>query len=466
MEANFALALKSAANRHIFSRFRHHVRLWASLVFIGFSFFDYLYRSDYFTQWLFYRIITVVAVNLLFFCCIKLKSLRKKMESVAVAVICLYCWPIAIMIFDSGGYKSIYITGLILCGTTGLQLFRLRGRMALYALTIAYLPAIVVIFNNIHLDELKTAILQSGFLIGMVVLSSIYSKSEDQVDRWWMKFRRLANDEIQRLRKTEILKNHFPQVIRETFEKNPEKIFMRKIFPNAVVGFADIVSSSQLSNNVSIPIDWSIKERFLEAATRRAIESEMVVLTHMGDGFLFLANYNESSQWYYNLISFYENLITDFKNIYNELNLSSTGVHSGVKFGVSSGPVMVGFLGTNQSYFTAIGSDVNLASRLCSIADTDQIVLSSRVWHSIQPLLLGWHYTTKTYDNIKGFNYPISAVHISPRTSDEHQQMICARCNKSMSLIKTEEGFLDYRCEEGHNTPLFKPLLRNNSSAS
>ncbi len=444
-------------NRHIFSRYRNHIRWKAGLVYIFFGLFDYLYSPEHFPLWVSLRVGFLVAIFGLFNVVFKSKFLRKNMTYVSGFVLCLACWPICFMIYQSGGYISIYNTGLILCGTTGLQVFRMRKKLALYSLALSFLPAIFVFFKSAPFSDFHIATIQSGFLIGMVILSYIYGASEEKVDSGWMLFKSLAEGEIDHLKKTEILKNHFPKIIRDSFEENPNLILQKKILPNAVVGFADIVSSSVISNEVPLIIDWNLKEKFLDAATARAIQSDMVVLTHLGDGFLFLANYNESSQWYYNLIAFYEGLVTDFKQIVKELNLDSLEIETGVKFGVSSGPVVVGFLGKSQSYFTAIGPDVNLAARLCAIASSDQIVLSSRVWHSIKPLLVGWDFEHHVHKTIKGFDYPISAVHVSPRSTIKNG-LTCAMCGGSMSLIKTEEGYLDYRCKEGHNTPQLTSL--------
>ena len=453
------------SNRHVFSRFRVHIRIWAAIVYLSFGVFDFLYSSDNAFKWFGLRLGTVLASQLLFIAVVHSKFLRRRLGRVAVLTIVLFCWPVCYMIFESGGYLSLYSSGLILCGITGIQIFRLRNTDALVSLGISYFPAILIYFWTVPDSEIRLAFIQSGFLIGMVMLSYIYGTSEEQVDRWWEEFKAFAQSEISLLQKTEILKNHFPKVIRDAFERNPDLIFQRKILPNAVVGFTDIVASTQISNVVPLAIDWEIKEKFMEAATRRAMESEMVVLTHLGDGFLFLANYNEGSQWYYNLISFYESLISDFRKLTKELNLEATGIDTGIKFGVSAGPVMVGFLGRNQSYFTAIGPDVNLAARLCALAGADEIVLNSRVWHSIRPLLVGWSFRTQTYKEIKGFDHSIDVVHVSPRQS-HGSDMVCAQCGQSMSLIKTEDGFLDYRCVDGHDTPILSIDAKTKRSAA
>ena len=449
--ASGAKSNRRSHTRHIFSRYRRHIRLAASAVYLGFALFDYLYRPDLFWEWLGLRLSFVVSVSLLFWLSVKSKPIRNHMQAVASLTIALSCWPIVVMMAQSGGSQSLYLTGLLLCGTTGLQVFRLRKKYALVALLLSFVPAIFVIFSQFA-GSVMTPLIQSGFLLGMIALSFIYGASEEKVDNSWQKFKTLTQEELKRYQRTEVLKNHFPKIIRENFEKNPGTIFQKKILPNAVIGFTDIVASSQISNEVPLAIDWDLKEKFLEAATQRAIASEIVVLTHLGDGFLFLANYNESSQWYYNLISFYEGVVADFRRISAQLNLQSTGIETGVKFGVSSGPIMVGFLGHQQSYFTAIGPDVNLASRLCAVAKPDQIVVSSRVWHSIRPLLIGWNFQMQNYSNIKGFDYEVSAVHISPRSISESVSQ-CPSCGSPMTLIRTEEGFLDYRCISSHEPP-------------
>lgn len=444
--------LNRSVNRHIFDRLRRHIRFAASAVYMLFGVFDYMYAPEHFKLWIALRCCFVISVFGLFEAAKRFKSVRIRMQWVAAMTIAFACWPISIMIYQSGGVHSFYLAGLILIGTTGLQVFRLRKQMALISLAASFLPAIVICFATVATEEIHLAFIQSGFLIGMIILSFIYGASEEQLDIWWAKYKKITKAELQRYQRTEILKNHFPKVIRDSFEQNPGSIFQKKIIENAVVGFTDIVASSQISNEVPIAIDWELKERFLEAATQRAIASEMVVLNHLGDGFLFLANYNESAQWYYNLMSFYEGLVSDFRKISTQLNLSSTGIDTGVKFGVSCGPAMVGFIGQHQSYFTAMGPDVNLASRLCAVAQADQIVLSSRVWQSVRPLLIGWNFRTEIYQNIKGFDYPISAIHISPRSITE-KSTVCSTCGKVMSLIRTEDGFLDYRCIDGHTIP-------------
>lgn len=452
MKPQLERSLRKSLQRHIFSRLRFHIRFMAAAIYVSFSALDFVYRPDLAPQWLLLRLTFAIATFVVFYAVARYPYLRRHIEWPAAGLISLSCLLIDVMIYQSGGYRSLYTTGLILCATTGLQIFRLRKLPWLAALTVSYVPAAFIVLISAPKSEIHLAVIQASFLLGMTILSAVYGKSEEQVEKFWVRTRALANAEIERHQKTEILKRHFPKIIRDSFEQDPSMVVGKKLVENAVVGFADIVASSKLANTVSLEVDWELKERFLEAATRRAIESEMVVLTHLGDGFLFLANYNGTTQWYYNLISFYENVVRDFDDIMFDLQLASHGIESGVKFGVSSGPAMVGFLGKDQAYFTAIGPDVNLAARLCSEAEPNKIVVSSRVWYNIKSLLVGWDIRDAVYSNLKGFDIDIAAVHISPRLSGRNE-LVCGDCGSTMTLIQTEDGFLDYRCVNGHNTP-------------
>jgi len=448
VDKSFKHYSNKSINRHIFSRFRNHILWGATFVYLCFGVFDYLYSPENFSKWMSIRLAWVGLIFILFQLTYRYKKIRQSMQYVAGIALISACWSIVYMIFESGGSLSLYTTGLILCGTTGLQVFRLRRALALLTLSLAFFPAIIVYFYNPADASLSSMIIQSGFVIGMILLSYIYGSSEEMYDAQWQKFKVLTKEELHRLNKTEILKNHFPKMIRQQFENSPSTIFQKKELKNAVVGFADIVASTKIANEVSLEIDWELKERFLEAATTRAMASGMVVLTHLGDGFLFLANYDENTNWNYNLISFYESLIRDFKQISKDLNIDASETKTGVKFGVSSGPVMVGFLGKNQSYFTAIGPDVNLASRLCSIANTDEIVVTNTVWDRLKNILVDWNINSEINYNIKGFEYKIEAIHISPPGLHENA-LLCQCCHLPMILVKTEDGFLDYQCPSG-----------------
>jgi hypothetical protein len=164
---------------------------------------------------------------------------------------------------------------------------------------------------------------------------------------------------------------------------------------------------------------------------------------------MFLGNYYENADWTLNLISFFEGLVTDFEKIRTELIGELVGIETGIKCGIAMGPAIIGFIGTDQSYFTAMGPDVNLAARLCSKAENYELVVSSRVWHVMKHTLFGWTVKNRSHADIKGFDDLIPAVHISPRRVSNSAAR-CAICGDALSVIRTPEGFIDVKCATTH----------------
>lgn len=434
----------------MFSRYRTHMRLYAGLIYASFAAVDFLYMPEKAPLWLALRLIFVAYIWGSFGLLAKRAFYRRRIEWFAIGAVFVACSPINFMIYQSGGYESLYVPGLILCTITGIQIFRLDRVQAAVAQALSYLPAMCIILATAGLTHMKTAAIVSSFLFGMMVLSWVYGSSDEAVTRAWLKSRAATKRELERLRKTEFLKSHFPQHIREEIEQGTLILSKQTLVPGAVVGFADIVSSTRISNSVDLFTDWQLKERFLEAATLRATQSGMVVLTHLGDGFLFLANYRSHNEWHFNLISFYENLTSDFKKILASLESKIGPIESGVRFGVTTGPAIVGWLGNNQSYFTAMGPDVNLASRLCANAGHNEIVISGRVWEGLKSVMNGWSTERKIYANLKGFDQEIPAVHIRPRLSAKKVQL-CPICGSELAIVKTPEGFIDLQCTQSHD---------------
>jgi class 3 adenylate cyclase len=77
---------------------------------------------------------------------------------------------------------------------------------------------------------------------------------------------------------------------------------------------------------------------------------------------------------------------------------------------------MVGFLGKGQSYYTAIGPEVNLAARLCAQAKPNEVVLSEKMWVHLKELAQNWKPLAVTYESLKGFEGPVVGVHVSPQS--------------------------------------------------
>ncbi len=90
----------------------------------------------------------------------------------------------------------------------------------------------------------------------------------------------------------------------------------------------------------------------------------------------------------------------------------------GVGIGIASGYATLGQVGfEHRREYTAIGSVINLASRLCGEAKSGQIVISQRVFGAVEQCVEGSHIGQLS---LKGFNRPIDAYEVmswQPRSS-------------------------------------------------
>ena len=207
---------------------------------------------------------------------------------------------------------------------------------------------------------------------------------------------------------------HVPEAMRSQFASSADATRPR-LMPWAVVGFVDIISSTSISNHIDLEAGFELKQRFLHSACERAAESGMIMLNHTGDGFLFLANYG-SEDWATRLVRFHRSLTADFDALLSDLRRRTRiESESGLRFGVSCGPVLLGCLGTSATCFTAVGPDVNLASRLCDVAGRNEFVATRRVWDHLRVALPGWPASFRNYDSLRGFDGVINAVHVGSR---------------------------------------------------
>jgi class 3 adenylate cyclase len=86
------------------------------------------------------------------------------------------------------------------------------------------------------------------------------------------------------------------------------------------------------------------------------------------------------------------------------------GIKLGFGVGISSGFATLGHIGSeDQFHYTAIGSVVNLASRLCDEAESGQILISEAVYAEVEELVEVSHTGERT---LKGFPKPIPVLQV------------------------------------------------------
>ncbi len=446
MKSHSNISIK--VQRHIFSVYRFSGVRVAVPMFLLFGIMDYIYKPNLIHIWLPLRacfaISFLVGVPLL-----RRGWFRKKYSQHLIAFQqFVACTIINVMIYQSGGYESLYLIGLILTSLVAINIFKISPQFTLVSLLFSYGPTMIIIAGTAGPDKLAVSALYLFYFISLILLNYIFSRDSF---RYLLKG---ANKEIDlkiqlaRYQRSEILKKQFPESLRKIIDSGDD-LPQKKFIANAVVGFADITNSSRLTNQIGLHADWHLKETFIQTATAIATQHDFVVLTQLGDGFLFLANYEESNNWHFNLVGFFETLRLKFEEIKINQIPSHARVDIDIKCGAAIGPTLVGFMGATQTYFTAMGPEVNLAARLCSRAKGGEFVLSSRIWYILKTVGMPWAFESVKFADLKGFDVEVGAVILRPSSTDNATH--CATCSEALSVVQTPEGLFDLRCPFGHN---------------
>ena len=438
-----------ARQRHIFRKFRYEGVRVAAVMFLIFGVNDFIYRPELAKFWFFLRMVFVgwmlFAVKLL-----KKSHVRKKYSEILVVVSQVLASSfLNIMIAQSGGYQSYYLIGLMLTSLISGNIFRTTFKLGIISSVLSYLPTMAIIAYSAGVSNWFVAVLYIFYFISFIVINFVFTKDDSQKESKSLNKEVGFRNEIGKYQRTEILKKQFPENLRKLVESGQNHIMERRFLPNAVVGFADLTNSTLISNQMTLEQDWELKECFLENATKLATLSGYVVLNQMGDGFLFLANFEENNNWHQRLIGFFEVLRDELELIKEQIVPTAAREFIGIKCSASMGPCLVGFLGKGQPHFTAVGPDVNLAARLCARASRNEIVLGSRIWYIVKHSVVGYKAATEVFTDLKGFAEHISAVRLA--LPSKSKQIICSQCSSPMHLSKNDEGLYEIECLQGHS---------------
>ncbi len=232
-----------------------------------------------------------------------------------------------------------------------------------------------------------------------------------------LKDRELIEEKTKRLENiaNRLSKYLSPQVYKSIFDeeesgKKTKENYVRK---NLTIFFSDIVNFTDLSDSLEAEKLALILNNYLSEMSLIAINSNATIDKFIGDAILSFHGAPETvgdENDAINCIS----MALEMKERVDELQ--SFWVRQGVKdglrvrYGISSGFANVGDFGSSvMSDYTAIGSSVNLASRLQSIAPENEIIISDTTYNLVKNQI-----NCEEYEEItpKGFARPIKTYKV------------------------------------------------------
>ena len=232
-----------------------------------------------------------------------------------------------------------------------------------------------------------------------------------------LKDRELIEEKTQRLENiaNRLSKYLSPQVYKSIFDEEesgnkPKESYVRK---NLTIFFSDIVNFTDLSDSLEAEKLALILNNYLSEMSLIAINSNATIDKFIGDAILSFHGAPDTlgdEDDAINSIS----MALEMKERVNELQSfwMRQGVKDGlrVRYGISSGFANVGDFGSSvMSDYTAIGSSVNLASRLQSIAPENEIIISDTTYNLVKNQI-----NCEEYEEItpKGFVRPVKTYKV------------------------------------------------------
>jgi len=232
-----------------------------------------------------------------------------------------------------------------------------------------------------------------------------------------LKDRQLIEEKNQRLENiaSRLSKYLSPQVYKSIFDqeesgKKTKENYVRK---NLTIFFSDIVNFTDLSDSLEAEKLALILNNYLSEMSLIAINSNATIDKFIGDAILAFHGAPETLGDENDAINSI-NMALEMKERVKELQSFwiRQGVKDGLKvrYGISSGYANVGDFGSSvMSDYTAIGSSVNLASRLQSIAPENEIIISDTTYNLVKNQI-----NCEEYDEItpKGFVRPVKTYKV------------------------------------------------------
>lgn len=223
----------------------------------------------------------------------------------------------------------------------------------------------------------------------------IEERRNDEIGHLMNSFNFMAQGMLQKQQVESAFTRHVsPHVAREIIN-NIEPVKLGGQHMNGSVMFVDIVGFTARSETMDPEGVAELLNEFYTHITQTAHLFHGTIDKYMGDcAMLIFGIAGEDPEHTYHAIA-YAVFLQRLMERYNSQRISRGKFPLHLRIGVNSGDMLAGNMGSSERMqFTVVGDTVNLASRLCSVADTDQIVITEETWKlpGIREKLLATEY--------------------------------------------------------------------------
>lgn len=421
---------------------------------------DLLFYPQFKLEFLALRFLVVPSCLTVQFFSTRIKTFRQA-ELLALFFILMLASVINSMIFIIGDASTPYYAGLNLVAIGSLTFIPWSRKIYFCAILVIFGPYTYIALSNIHGGTIWAPILvHYFFIVGTIVITFVIRFFHERLRILEFKSRIKLNDEIgnrdqiiiekteEGLRLASLSSQFSPQVVKAIKDKKIDlnaKVHRSKI----CAIFIDIVNSTERVARVDKDKVHNSISMFMDDTIKILLKYDITIDKFLGDGILAFSNDPIIQSDFVErvlLASFEIRERIDQRLDYYEHNWLSP---LQIKTGIAVGYANVGFYG-NERYFksyTAIGPVINLANRLCSVAEPNKIVVLSDVLEEVnsdnyicRPLgklrLRGFES-----DVIKAFEVDSRDAILSSLSND------CDHCKQGiMQLSLSEKGIYQLIC--------------------
>ena len=179
------------------------------------------------------------------------------------------------------------------------------------------------------------------------------------------------------------------------------------------VFFSDIQGFSKLSEELEAETLSSLLTTYLTEMSKIALKYRGTIDKFMGDGIMILFGDSDSNGIKgdsIRCVSMALDMRKKMKELQNKWYNQGIKQPLQIRMGINSGYCTVGSFGTaHYRDYTALGTHVNLASRLESASDAGQILVSHETWSLIKDTIM---CRDKGEITVKGFSHPIKVYQV------------------------------------------------------
>ena len=260
---------------------------------------------------------------------------------------------------------------------------------------------------------------------------------QDELGLLMEAFNQMAEDMLEKTQVKSALSRYVsPGVARQILSNLNDVGLSGKRIEGTVV-FADIKGFTQISERIRPEDLVAILNRYFTLVTNACEINNGMVDKYMGDGVMLVFGAPEPDKDHaFNAVCcalLIQRLIAHENILRNKQELFPVQF----RIGVNTGSMLAGNMGsTDRMEYTVVGDTVNLASRLCSITNAGEIVISREMYlrDDIRHRVLAGEYQSI---RLRGISQPVSTYRVEQLTA-QFQEIIDRQFNEILESLRSE----------------------------